>query len=265
MTDRTTPRVVLLSPADARSRSLAAWTGVVVTAASVTILVVAVAVVTLVLQQRGGGLGASYTSLPALACLSSAWASALFEAARARVRGAALPAWRSWALGGVTVVGVLAASGAPSAGLVAWPAWVLAIVVGTFVAWLLVRATWEMRPSWHGPRGELLPILAGAGACALFAASAWTATVRGLWRWDGPLAAPWMISAALQAGLALSVMGVATVLWSRALRNETGRLYLGVPAGSAWSHFQLGLSVGVTLLLFLFGATGSGVVGGAAP
>lgn len=257
------PRVVLLSPSDARSRSLSTWTGVALCGASMTLLVCAVAVVTLVLRQRGGGLTASYTSLPALACLTSAWASTLFEAARVRVRGAALPAWRSWGLGAVTVVLVLVALGAPSAGLVAWPAWVVAIAVGTFVAGLLVRASWEMRPSWRGPRGELLPILAGASACALFAASAWVATLRGLWRWDGPLATPWMVSAGLQALLALSVMAGGTLLWSRALRNETGRLYLGVPVGSAWSHLQLALSVGVTVVLFLLGSWGPGVQGGA--
>lgn len=257
-------RVVPLSPADARSRSLAAWTGVVLTGASVLLLVTALAVVTLVVRQRGGGLTASYTSLPALACLTSAWASALFEAARVRVKGGALPAWRSWALGAVTVGLVLVALGAPSAGLVAWPAWVVAIAVGTFVAGLLVRASWEMRPSWRGPRGELLPILAGASACALFAACAWVATVRGLWRWDGPVATPWMISAGLQALLALSVMAGGTLLWSRALRNETGRLYLGVPVGSAWCHLQLALAIGVTVILFLLGSPGTGVQGGAA-
>lgn len=245
-------RVVALSPSDAHARALSAWTGLVLAIATLTILVAGVTVVAMVLRLRGGGLTGSYATLPAMASLFSMWSAATFEASRARVRGNTLPAWRGWTVGVVTVLLLLPALGAPSAGLVAWPAWVLALSVGVFIAALLLRASWDVRPTWRGPRGELLAFLGAATLCTALAVMCWGGVALRIWIVEGPLGAAWIVAATLQGLLAATSAGVAILLWSRAFRHQTGRLYLGVPVGSAWAHAQVALSVLVSLVLFFF-------------
>ncbi len=245
-------RVVVLSPSDAQARALSAWTGLVLAVATLTILVAGVTVVAIVLRLRGGGLEGSYATMPAMATLFSVWGASTFEASRARVRGNTLPAWRGWTVGAVTVLLLLPALGAPSAGLVAWPAWVLALSVGVFVGALLLRASWEVLPTWRGPRGELLAFLGGATLCAALGALCWGGVALRIWLVEGPLGAAWVVAALLQAMLCVTTSGVAILLWSRAFRHQTGRLYLGVPVGSGWAYAQVALSSLVALTLFFF-------------
>lgn len=245
--------IVQLSPVDARARALSAWTGVTLAIASMLILAAAVTITATVLRLRGGGPATGHSGPPALACLALLWASWAWEGSRAQIHALRTAPWMRWVAGSAAVALLLLGWADPTtADLATWPLRIAGLILLVGLVSIVGSRAWRRWAASQGPRRELLASLSGASLLGLVAAAGWAAAAVQVWWVDGPAGTAWIVAALLQFLGALAVGGVSALLWARAWRGETGRLFLGVDVCAAWAHSQLALSALVAVALFFW-------------
>jgi hypothetical protein len=206
-----------------------------------------------VVRLRGGGLGTTISGTPALACLALLWASWAWEGSRAQIHALRTAPWMAWVAGGAAVALLLLGWADPTnEDLATWPLRIAGLILLVGVTAIVGSRAWRRFAASQGPRRELLSSLSGASLLGLVAAAGWGAAAVQVWRAAGPAGAAWIVAALLQFLGALAVVGVSALLWARAWRGETGRLFLGVDIGAAWTHAQLALSALVAVVLFFW-------------